>query len=783
MNGIPKHAASARLATVRATVTRASCITFACAMLVAGPATAQVAPLLNGNFEAPPNIMGYTSVSAGSYLSGATGWKVTAGNVNIGTTPAGTVCQGGGHCVDLNGNTRGGIEQTMESKAGSRCTVTFWMSRHLQRTSATLQTFVNNVATSPATFTHNVAGISPTDGKWEQHSFSFTSAAPSTTIAFVSAMSGAAGPQVDNVTMSCARPTGSLSVKKVVINNVGPSAPIPSTFDTTTHCSANAASPAVNTPVAVPGGQTLLQPGTLQAGAVCSVTEVVPDPIKPLDACKGRGATWTVSYSAPVTIIAGENAVLTVTNKLDCDKPTGGTLQVHKSVVNTLGVPTPPSFNMTASCTGMTPIPLVVPVDGTVTVPPGGLIPDGTVCTIAETIPPQVTGVKACPSGTATWIPSNPGSLTVHTGQTTGTIITNTLTCDPPRGGHLTVNKVVVNTTGGPAPIPPTFDVSAQCALSGANTLNVTLPVPASGGLSAAALIPAGSICSIHEGLLPKIPNLKQCNGATASWTSSYSGPVTMTVGGATMTATNTLACDKPPESARFQIRKNTGATVIPGTYAFNLSCTVGGTPVSVTSPVQIVLPGTGFTTISVPNGASCVVTEQSPGTNWNPSPVFAGSGGLTVIPGGGLIATVGPVTGTGGIVTVMNERKPTSTDCPDRTQTSIGCRLTVLMKRTKGPATYSVIPSQAATYPMSNTPPSTGAACVIAGNAMINSTACWFNYSASSTTVTLSTASSAGPAPLANWSGDCTASNSATCTLPNPITQTNPRTVSVTFP
>lgn len=666
MNDLPHRAASIPFAAVRAMVARASYVTFACAMLVAGPAAAQVAPLLNGGFEGPPQTTGYTTVSG--YLSGATGWKVTAGNVNVGTAPAGTACQGGGHCVDLNGNSQGRIEQTMASKAGSKCTVTFWMSRHLQRTSATLQTFVNNVATSPGTFTHNVVGISPTDGKWEQHSFSFASADPATTIAFASAMTGAAGPQVDNVRMSCTSPSGSLSVKKVVINNVGPTAPIPSTFDTTTHCSANVASPAVNTPVAVAGGQTVLQPGTLQAGTICSVTEAPPAPIKPLEACKGRGATWTVSYSAPVTIVAGANAVLTVTNTLDCDKPTGGTLQVHKSVVNTLGVPTPPSFNMTASCGGMAAVPLVVPVDGTVTVPPGGLIPDGTVCTITETIPPKVTGVKACPSGTATWVPSNPGPLTVHTAQTTGTIITNTLTCD------------------------------------------------------------------------------------------------------------------KPPESARFQIRKSTGAAVIPGTYVFNLSCTVGGTTVPVTSPVSIALPGTGFTTISVPGGASCVVTEQSPGTNWNPSPAFVGSGGLTVIPGGGLLATVGPVTGTSGVVTVMNERKPDSAGCPDRTQSSLGCRATVTMKRTKGPATYSVIPSQAATYPMSNTLPSTGAACVIAGNAMINQTTCWFNYSASSTTLTLSTASSAGPAPLANWSGDCTAVNSSTCTLPA-VTQTTPRSVVVTFP
>ena len=690
-------------------------------------------------------------------------------------------------------------------------------------------------------------------------------------------------------------PMGTLGVRKIVVNNTGGPAPIPPTFNTITQCSANAASPVTNTPVVVPGGQTVTQSGSLVAGTVCSVTETpLPQAIAALDACKGRGATWTVGYSAPVTIIAGQAAVLTVTNTLDCDKPSGGTLQIHKSIVNTLGVPTPSSFNMTASCSGMAPVLVSVPASGTVTVPPGGQIPDGTVCTITETIPPQVTGVKACPSGTATWVPSNPGPLTIYTAQTTGTIITNILTCDrPTQGGNLAVYKQVVNVTGGPAPMPTTFPVMVHCTLAGANTLNVTLPVPPGSGLSTLPVVAMGSTCSISEGAIPPIANLKACKGANATWTSSYSSPVTMGAGGATMTATNTLACDTSQELVRFEIRKstgaasipgtymfnvactgpggpytgpnpltitlpgsgsatasvplgntctvteaplpapwvapaftgsgglavaatggwtasvgpvtamggvllvanrqvqenatftirkNTGATLISGTYVFNLTCTVGGAPVPVTSPVSIMLPGTGATTVGVPSGATCVVTEQSPGANWNPSPGFAGSGGLAVIPGGGFTATVGPIMGSSGTLTVMNERKPESAVCPDRTQSTIGCRVTVTMKRVKGPAIYSVIPSQPATYPMSNTPPSTGAACIIPANAMINQTTCWFNYSASSTTVTLTTASSIGSPPLANWTGDCSALNSATCTLPA-VTQATPRSVVVTFP
>src|ERR1035437_6257903 len=307
MCGLPKSASSARLSVVSALLTRASCVTFACAMLLAGTAAAQVAPLLNGDFEPATQSAPYTTVSG--YLSGATGWKVTAGNVDVGTAPAQTRCQFvGTHCVDLNGNTQGRIEQTMASTAGWACTVTFQMSRHLQLASATLQTFVNNVATSPASWTHTIAGVIPNDGKWQQHSFTFTSAAPTTTLAFASAMTGMAGPQLDNVTMQCT-PPGSLNVQKIVVNDTGGPVPIPPTFSTTTHCLASAGSLAVDTPVAVPGNQTVSQPGALTAGTVCSVTEVLPDHIQALDACKGLVATWTMGYSAPVTIVSGQASI------------------------------------------------------------------------------------------------------------------------------------------------------------------------------------------------------------------------------------------------------------------------------------------------------------------------------------------------------------------------------------------------------------------------------------------------------------------------------------------
>lgn len=330
--------------------------------------------------------------------------------------------------------------------------------------------------------------------------------------------------------------SGHLRVNKTVINTLGVASP--STFSITAGCTS--ASGALNFPLTLTEGPWVNIPDLIPAGNTCHATEAPQTSIPNVKACNGGSASWVTTYSpASVTIAAGATAGLEVINKLTCDKPTGGTLQIHKSVVNTLSVPTPASFNMTATCSGMAPVAVVVPVNSTVTVPPNGQIPDGTVCNITETMPPQVTGVRACPSGKANWVSSNPGPLTIHAAQTTGTIITNTLECD-----------------------------------------------------------------------------------------------------------------------------------------------------------------------------------------------------------------------------------KPLALECPNPTQTTIGCRGTVTIKRTKGPAIYSVLVSPPATAPTPNIAPSTSSSCVIAGGAMINQTTCWFNYNTNSTAVTLTATSSTGTLPAGfSWSGACSGS-SATCLL-----------------
>ncbi|MHB1311004.1 MAG: DUF5979 domain-containing protein [Gemmatimonadaceae bacterium] len=575
-------------------------------------------------------------------------------------------------------------------------------------------------------------------------------------------------------TLTCDKPTGrtgSLAVKKIVVNNTGGPITLPPIFATTTHCSANAATLPVNTPVGVPGNTTVTQPGQLNAGFVCSVTEVVPPPIRRLEACKGRGATWTVAYSAPVTIVAGQTALLTVTNTLTCDPPTGGTLQIHKSVVNTLGVPTPANFNLLATCSGMNPVPVAVAVNGTVTVPPAGQIPEGTVCTITETLPPQVVGVKACPSGTASWVASNPGPLTVHTAQTTGTIITNTLTCDKPTGkpGALKVVKSVAIPAGVSASIPATFAMAVTCTPLG--TSNQTIPVtPGPNGYSITG-IAAPSQCTVVELVPPPIP------GCSWSTTTTPTQPVAIVPGGMTLVSVrNVLSCaGKPTGSLKVMKSVNNatgGPVTMPATFAMTVSCA----PQPLQNPSIVVAPGPVGTTVSgIAAPSHCTVTEA-------PLPPIAhvegckgGSASWTTV-----ISPAQPVSVTANQTTNVTVRntltcdKPVGTNCPNPSQSTIACRWTVTVKRSKGPAVYSVVVTPPATTPTPNILPSTSSACVIPGQAMINQVTCWYNYNTNPQWVTITATSSTGTVPSGfHWTGDCLGSN-VVCTKQVTLTPLN---------
>lgn len=106
----------------------------------------------------------------------------------------------------------------------------------------------------------------------------------------------------------------------------------------------------------------------------------------------------------------------------------------------------------------------------------------------------------------------------------------------------------------------------------------------------------------------------------------------------------------------RFQIRKSTGGVQIPGSYAFNVTCTGSGGPYTGPNPVVVVFPNPGTSAVSVPAGDTCGVTEMQPAGNWNP-PIITGTG-ISVVMGAAWSAKVGPITANCGVVTVANQPK-----------------------------------------------------------------------------------------------------------------------------
>jgi len=166
------------------------------ALVIAVNVPAIAAPYSDGDFQTPVVSGAYSTVTGPATI----GPWIVNGSVNHGKGPAGTTCSTtSGQCIDLNGNGPGGVTQTFERTCNYR--VDFMMSRHTQIATASLEAFVDGV--TKGIFTHNVVGVTPQDGKWQPQTFNFVGGPSTTTkLAFQSkVMTGAAGPQIDNVTV------------------------------------------------------------------------------------------------------------------------------------------------------------------------------------------------------------------------------------------------------------------------------------------------------------------------------------------------------------------------------------------------------------------------------------------------------------------------------------------------------------------------------------------------------------------------------------------------------
>lgn len=165
--------------------------------LVGLAAPAAAAPLANGSFEEPIRTGGFFTLGTGQQIGA---WTVVAGTVDhVRTT---WQAADGAQSVDLNGATPGRICQVVDTEAGRTYQLAFQMSRNYLATTGTALVTVDSTTTP---FTHDTAGLTAADMKWEPRSLEFTADDASATICFGSGSgTGGTGPAVDAITITLA---------------------------------------------------------------------------------------------------------------------------------------------------------------------------------------------------------------------------------------------------------------------------------------------------------------------------------------------------------------------------------------------------------------------------------------------------------------------------------------------------------------------------------------------------------------------------------------------------
>jgi hypothetical protein len=305
-----------------------------------------------------------------------------------------------------------------------------------------------------------------------------------------------------------------------------------------------------------------------------------------------------------------------------------GTVAVTKAIAGdgAAFVPAGTEFEVTATCTlpedfpGEDPAPYVLTVtDGsTVTVPPTGSLPVGTVCSVEE------TDAQGASSSTIV-----PDSVTVGEGaQSVEVTVTNVYPV-----GSFPISKEVAGEGAGFVPADTEFGVGVTCEFLGSPVAGFD---PFEATLSAASTVtvgplPVGATCNIVE---------TESNGAGLVSVV----PDTVTVGQdevpVEVVVTNTY------DVGSLVIRKvvtGSGAASATDPFEFDIACTFLGTDLDPQpDPVTITPPATSAEVDGLPIGAVCAVTERAP---------YGGADGPpTVDPGSVTIGADGPVT-----VTVTN--------------------------------------------------------------------------------------------------------------------------------
>jgi choice-of-anchor C domain-containing protein len=172
------------------------------------PATADL--IQNGSFEIGTNPGSHTTLYEGS--TAITGWTVIGSSVTIADESIdyiGTTWQAsdGSRSLDLNGYYgTGGVEQVISTTIGNTYVVTFDMAGNPDDgpTIKTMDVLAIGTTTQSQSYSFDITGKSRTAMGWLPMKFTFVADAESTTLQFMSTVTGqqnAWGPALDNVSV------------------------------------------------------------------------------------------------------------------------------------------------------------------------------------------------------------------------------------------------------------------------------------------------------------------------------------------------------------------------------------------------------------------------------------------------------------------------------------------------------------------------------------------------------------------------------------------------------
>lgn len=167
------------------------------AALLAVPAAANAAVIVNGSFEDGVAPGSFTTLNAGS--GAIDGWWVVDGPIDY----IGGYWQSanGDRSIDLSATNAGGIAQTFATDAGTTYVVSFWLAGN-PAGDPVIKTLLVDVGGDATSFSFDKTGQSLSNMGWQEQHYTFTATDAQTTLRFLSGDATAFGPALDNVSIA-----------------------------------------------------------------------------------------------------------------------------------------------------------------------------------------------------------------------------------------------------------------------------------------------------------------------------------------------------------------------------------------------------------------------------------------------------------------------------------------------------------------------------------------------------------------------------------------------------